>query len=239
MRVIAVGLFSLLPMSELIAGLPPIQTVFVIVLENKDWAEIKDSANAPYINNTLLPMASYCEQYYNPPGLHPSEPNYLWLEAGTNFGIFDNNDPATNHQNTTNHLVAQLRAAGISWKTYQEDIGGTDVPLVATNLYTPRHNPFVYFDDVSGTNNPNYAYGITHNRPYTELAADLINNSVARYNFLKPNLCNDSHDSCWPDYNQVLQSDKWLAAEVPRILASRSEEHTSELQSHLNLVCRL
>src|SRR5260370_20652131 len=32
----------------------------------------------------------------------------------------------------------------------------------------------------------------------------------------------------------------WSAVSLPRsALASRSEEHTSELQSHLNLVCRL
>src|SRR4051812_49874509 len=30
-----------------------------------------------------------------------------------------------------------------------------------------------------------------------------------------------------------------LAAELPRLPRSRSEEHTSELQSHVNLVCRL
>src|SRR5664280_3218922 len=102
-------------------NLPPVQTVFVILLENHNWSSFKGSADAPFINGTLLPLASHCEQYYNPPGLHPSEPNYLWLEAGTNFGILDDNDPDYNHQNTTNHLAAQFRIAGIPWKTYQED----------------------------------------------------------------------------------------------------------------------
>src|SRR5512144_957338 len=136
MRASALGLFLLLLVRELLAALPPIETVFVIVMENHAWAEIKGSTNAPYLNGRLLPMASYCEECYSPPGLRPSEPNYLWLEAGTHFGILDNNDPAINHQNTTNHLVAQLRAAGISWKTYQEDISGDCVPLTSTNLYT-------------------------------------------------------------------------------------------------------
>ena len=172
------------------------------------------------INNVLLPMASYCGQYYNPPGLHPSEPNYLWLEAGTGFGITNDNDPSMNHQSSTHHLVTLLRNAGISWKTYQEDISGTYVPLTATNAYAPRHNPFVYFDDVTGTNNPNSAYGIAHIRPYGELAADLTNNAVARYNFITPNLCNDMHDSCAPLYNRLRQCDNWLAAQVPQILNS-------------------
>ena len=93
-------------------SLPPIQTVFVILLENQNWAQVKGSPSAPFINGTLLPLASHCEAYFNPPALHPSEPNYLWLEAGTNFGIFDDNDPSINHQNTNRHLAAQLNRAG-------------------------------------------------------------------------------------------------------------------------------
>ena len=229
MKLQFIGLLLLLALSPVAGAMPPIQTVFVIVMENQGWAAFKGNPSAPYINNTLLPMASHCERFYAIPGLHPSEPNYLWMEAGTNFGIFDNNDPVINHQNTTNHLVAQLRAAGISWKTYQEDIDGTYVPLATTNLYVPRHNPFVYFDDVTGTNDPNNAYGIAHIRPYNELVADLTSNTVARYNFIKPNLCSDGHDSCPPLYNPVAQVDNWLAAEVPKILASAAYSNNGAL----------
>src|SRR5438876_6832277 len=105
------------------------KTIFLIVMENHNWSDIKNNPSAPYINNTLLPMASYAKQYFNPPGNHPSEPNYLWLEAGTNFGIRDDNSPANNHQGTTSHLVSLLNAAGVSWKTYQEDISGTVCPV--------------------------------------------------------------------------------------------------------------
>lgn len=201
-------------------NLPPIQTVFVILLENHNWSSFEGSMDAPFINGTLLPRASHCEQYYNPPGLHPSEPNYLWLEAGTNFGIWNSDDPVSNHQNTTNHLAAQLRSAGISWKTYQEDIVGDVVPLTAINGYAPRHNPFVYFDDMTGTNDPYDAYGLAHIRPYTELARDLTNHSIARYNFITPNLCDDGHDTCTPQENAVRQTDDWLASEVQKILNS-------------------
>ncbi len=201
-------------------ALPPIKTVFVILLENHNWADIKGSSSAPYLNQTLLPMAAYCEQYYNPPGVHPSLPNYLWLEAGTGFGIFDDYGPAEVHQATTNHLVTLLQNAGISWRTYQEDIVADYIPLEDTNNYAVRHNPFVYFDDVTGTNNPNHAYGISHIRPFHELAADLTNNTVARYNFITPNLYNDGHDASPPDYDAIKQTDDWLAATVPGILSS-------------------
>jgi hypothetical protein len=210
-------------------NLPPVQTVFVILLENHCWSDFQGSADAPFINGTLLPTASSCAQYFSPPGLHPSEPNYLWLEAGTNFGIFDDNDPASNHQNTTNHLAAQLRSAGISWKTYQEDIPGSAVPLTAINGYVPRHNPFAFFDDMTGTNDANDAYGLAHMRPYTELAGDLTNNSVARYNFITPNLCDDGHDICAPRSNSVRQIDDWLASEVPKILGSAAFANSGAL----------
>lgn len=226
-RVPGIGSFLPVLLILLLAGgaragsLPPIQTVFIILMENQDWVSIQGSAAAPYINHTLLPMGSHCSQYFsasNP--LHPSEPNYIWLEAGSNLGITDNNGPLVNHQNTTNHLVSLLQNAGISWKTYQEDIDGLEVPLTATNLYVPRHNAFVYFDDVTGTNDPSNPYGIAHIRPYTELAQDLASNTVARYNFITPNLCDDMHDPCPPLYDLIRQGDNWLASEIPKLLAS-------------------
>ncbi|MBA3947521.1 MAG: hypothetical protein H0X37_23555 [Herpetosiphonaceae bacterium] len=118
-------------------------TVFIIMLENHNWHDIYSNPSASYINNTLLPLASYAEQYRNPLGIHPSEPNYLWLEAGTNFGIADDVNPSRNHQSTTNHLVTLLDHAGISWKSYQEDISGTRCPLVSQGLYAPKHMPFL------------------------------------------------------------------------------------------------
>lgn len=198
-----------------------IDTVFVIVMENTNWSEIKGNVSAPYLNNMLLPQAARAEQYYNPPGLHPSEPNYLWLEAGTNFGITDDNDPAANHQSTSMHLVTLLDKKGISWKSYQEDISGTDCPLKDNQLYAPRHNPMVYFDDVTGTNNPDSSTCIAHVRPLSELAPDLQHGSVAHYNFIVPNLCNDMHGEIRCILSDRIQNgDKWLAANVPNILNS-------------------
>jgi hypothetical protein len=216
-------LVALVSQNALAAGLPPVQTVFVLMLENKNWSEIQTNHAAPYINQILLPAASYCGQYYNPPGLHPSLPNYLWLEAGTNFGIFDDYEPLINHLNTTNHLTAQLNATGISWKAYQEDIAGTNVPLENFGLYGVRHNPFVYFDDVTGTNDPNNAYGIAHIRPYSELATDLASNTVARFNFITPNTCHDMHDC------DIATGDAWLSNEVPKILNSPAYQNGGAL----------
>jgi len=202
------------------AGSGAIKTVFLILEENHNWSTFKGSTSAPYINNTLLTAFAHAEQYYNPPGIHPSEPNYLWLEAGTNFAITNDSDPFSNHQSTTNHLVTFLKNANISWKSYQEDISGTTCPLTAVNNYAPKHNPFVFFDDVTNTNDPASAYCIAHVRPFTELATDLTNNTVASYNFITPNLCNDGHDSCSPLSDPVAQTDTWLSQNLPAIMNS-------------------
>src|SRR2546428_14160323 len=133
---------AMLALTPLLAGLatlgscqtpPPvsqahIKTVFIILMENKNWVQILGSGSAPYINKSLLPMASHAELYFNPPLVHPSLPNYLWLEAGINFGIFNYDPPSANHQCTTQHLVTLLQKSGISWKTYQENIGGACLP---------------------------------------------------------------------------------------------------------------
>jgi len=199
-----------------------IRTVWLIILENRNWPEIKGSKDAPYINHTLLPMASYAEQYFNPPGMHPSLPNYLWLEAGTNFGILDDDPPRVRSQSTRQHLVTLLNRQGIPWKAYQEAISGRRCPLADSYPYGVRHNPFVYFDDVSGNRNPRSRYCIAHIRPFKELARDLKADHVAQYNFITPDVCNDMHDRCRPIRNEIAQGDRWLARNLPPILRSKA-----------------
>ena len=205
-----------------------LKTVFLIVMENKSWSDIKGNPDAPYLNTTLLPQSSYTEQYKGPKGgsLHPSEPNYIWLEAGDTLGITDNADPSKNHQTTTGHLVTLLQKADVSWKSYQEDISGTSCPLANQGKYAVRHNPMVYFNDVTGTNDPESFYCIEHVRPLTELERDLKGNTAARYNFITPNLCNDMHDKCPPFKNKIRQGDEWLKTWIPRIQESAAYKNS-------------
>ncbi len=200
-----------------------IKTVFIILMENHNWTgdgslDIKGNPAAPYINKTLVPLGSHAEQYYNPPNLHPSLPNYLWLEAGTNFGILDDGPPSQFHQSTTRHLVTLLKTAGIPWKAYEENTTGKTCPLTDSGEYAVRHDPFVYFDDVTGHLNSHSAYCIAHVRPFTELENDLKNGTVAAYNFITPNLCDDMHDHCGGD--PIAHGDAWLAKNLPAILNS-------------------
>ena len=111
--------------------------------------QIFQNPNAPFINSlvdgtalayvggrtiNISEQVSYATNYHNVlatpsgnnPHIHPSEPNYLWAEAGTNFGVANDNDPfrvpGGTNQTTTQHLSGLLAAAGKTWKSYQEDI---------------------------------------------------------------------------------------------------------------------
>jgi len=209
-----------------------IKTVFVIVMENHNWDSITGSGSATYIKS-LLPQSSYCDNYFdNPKSVHPSEPNYIWMEAGDNLGFTDDSDPSASHVlKNTDHLTGQLTAKGISWKSYQEDLTAGQCGTKSSGHYAAKHNPMVFFSDVSGDPPSNTNAGCTdHVKPYSALAADLTANTVARYNFITPNLCNDMHDvlGC-STVDQVKNGDTWLSTEVPKILASQAYKDNGAL----------
>ncbi len=159
--------------------------------------QIFQNPNAPFINSLvdgsayaiingssvhLSEQVAYATNYHNVlatpsgnnPHIHPSEPNYLWSEAGTNFGVLDDNDPfAANgptNQNTDQHLSGWLMEAGRTWRSYQEDIdlarndAGqlTNIPLPSA-LYTVPLSSFSgnfapgFFNAFNGSTQYNYA----------------------------------------------------------------------------------
>jgi hypothetical protein len=114
----------------------------------------------------------------NNPDIHPSEPNYLWAEAGTNFGVLNDNDPFSTtggtNQNTTQHLSTLLTQAGKTWKSYQEDIDLTpNASNQLTNVVLPQFDWFVPINSFSGVFAPGttnafnganqYNYAAKHN----------------------------------------------------------------------------
>lgn len=243
-----------------LATLPaPAQTVgdvFVIAMENHNFTQpaklkkpeqILGNPAAPFINSLITAgnsnsvQVSYASNYYNAGfNVHPSEPNYVWAEAGTDFGVHTDSDPSPANGNTfydeSNHLTAQLNAAGITWKNYQEDVelsasptnsasGTTSTPNLFNGTtqydYAVKHNPMAFFTD-SATENV---------FPIQQLFVDLSSNTVARFNWITPDEFNDAHSALKggfkyqgihysSDQAAVAQGDNFLSLIVPQIMAS-------------------
>src|SRR5436305_1469261 len=52
---------------------------------------------------------------------------------------------------------------------------------------------------------------------------DIAGNTVANYNFITPNLCDDMHNSSGcANTDRIRNGDDWLAAEIPKILTSQA-----------------
>jgi hypothetical protein len=120
---------------------------------------------APYLNTLMTPgnpnaaNTSYASNYYNAaPGIHPSEPNYVWQEAGL-AGPLNDKDPFPKNIVNASNLSALLQAAGIPWKSYQEDVdlvptkGSVNQPgkNSLTSTVAPQSEWTVPLDSFSGT----------------------------------------------------------------------------------------
>ena len=135
-RAIGVSLFAILIASS--AQAQQIGDVFYIDLENHNFTQppgamspeqLLGNSAAPFLNSLITPgnanaaMTSYASNYQNVPGVHPSEPNYVWQESGMH-GPLNDKDPYPNNivngSNLSSLLQAKYGASG--WKSYQEDI---------------------------------------------------------------------------------------------------------------------
>lgn len=230
--------------------------IFVIAMENHNLVQpnptnspqqILGNPAAPFLNSLMTPgnsnsvQSSFAAVYYNAGiGAHPSEPNYVWAEAGTDFGVHTDADPRSANGNTffdqAPHLTAQLDAAGISWNNYQEDVqlsvsptnsaSGTNGPVnpyygTTQYNYAVKHNPMAFFADSAARN----VY------PLSQFITDLNSNTVARYNWITPNQYNDAHSSLTGgftyqgvhytgDQSAIAVGDNFLSQIVPQIMAT-------------------
>jgi hypothetical protein len=162
--------------------------VFYIYMENHNWTQpngnidpnsstieqIKGNPAAPFINSLIDPnspmsaQVSYTNNCYNVlatpsgnnPDIHPSEPNYIWQEGGSNFAVFNDADPyAGGNVFDLPNISGLLQNVGLSWNSYQEDIDLTPNsgtvnhpgPNSLTSAVAPRDQWTVPLSSFSGT----------------------------------------------------------------------------------------
>jgi hypothetical protein len=215
----------------------PIEHVFLIAMENHDLSEVVgDTANAPYINNTLIKGYASTSNFNDVLDLIiPSEPHYVLVEAGTTMfsdpiTFTGDGEPASgNSTSSTEHLATQMKTAQVSWMSYQQGMDATsgDCPIHSSGYYMPKHDPFIFFQDVSGSPpSTTEAYCVAHHKELTKLDDDLKNDQVASYNFITPDQCNDMHGQggC-PNSNAIRAGDDWLKGQLKTLLPYANTHH--------------
>ena len=196
-------------------GVPRYQHVFVIVEENKDYAQIMDAKLAPNIAGLAARYGNATKFFAEE---HPSEGNYVALLGGDTFGIHDDDAyyctpgstrPMCDHaaepgyvEHTVHapHLGDQLIQAGLSWKGYFENLPtpgsmattasdpGFDNGTRKTALYASKHSGFMNFADVQA--DPDRAQRIVG---FDQLRSDLASGEVPSFALIVPNQCNEMH----------------------------------------------
>jgi hypothetical protein len=86
-------------------GVPPLDHVFVIMMENHGYSQILNNPNAPFINQ-LAQSSGYATNYFAVG--HPSSTNYLELVGGSNFGIRSDNYPDWHNATCIPNIVSGL-----------------------------------------------------------------------------------------------------------------------------------
>ncbi|MHB8565686.1 MAG: alkaline phosphatase family protein [Nitrososphaerales archaeon] len=200
-----------------------ISHVIVIVLENEPYNQVIGNSQAPY-ENMLAGQYALAANYFSPE--HPSLPNYIDLTAGSDMGITSDCSPSSTCQVTGSNVADLLSSNGLSWKEYAESM---PAPCYQSDsgYYAVRHNPFVYYVDV--TSNAAYcdSHVVAFEDPSVGFYADLNNSRLPNYSFITPNLCDDGHDTCQGSTSNLAQADTWLSNILPKIISSNEFASTA------------
>ncbi len=187
---------------ERTGGVPRAGHVFVVTEENHDYTDVLDSASMPYLDS-LAQHYGLATQYFA--NTHPSIGNYFMLGTGQ---IITNDDSYSTIV-TVDNVVRRLLAAGMTWKSYAEDIPSVGYTGADVGGYARKHNTFALLADVANDS--------TQRRnlvPFTQFATDLANGTLPDYANIVPNLCNDAHDC------SLATADTWLRIHIAPLLAS-------------------
>ena len=165
------------------SGVPDFEHIAIVMFENKEFGSVIDNPLMPNYNK-LAREYTLLTQYYAI--RHPSLPNYIALIGGDTFGIDSNCNDCFVDAPSLPDLIEQ---SGRTWKTYQEDMPEPCF-LGDKGDYVQKHNPFIYFNPIR-LNSARCAQSVV---PLTTLQTDIEAASLPNFLFIKPNICNDSHD---------------------------------------------
>ena len=86
-------------------GVPHLDHVFVIMMENHGYSQIVNNPNAPFTNQ-YAKAANSATNYFAV--AHPSLTNYLEVVGGSNFGVLSDNNPDWHNAACTTNLASGI-----------------------------------------------------------------------------------------------------------------------------------
>jgi phosphatidylinositol-3-phosphatase len=182
---------------------PCLSHVVVIVFENHSYGQVIGASQAPTFNR-LARTGALLTRYYAV--AHPSLPNYLAMVSGSTHGVTTDCIVCTVR---ARNLADQLDAARRSWKVYAEGLPATGFAGVQSGRYVKRHNPFLYFVDVSAS-----PARRAHVVALSRLRGDAAGRRLPAFSLVVPDLCHDMHDC------PVSAGDAWLRGILPALRAA-------------------
>jgi len=180
------------------AAVPALDHVAVVVMENHDWSQVR---GYPYVSSL---RANGCELTNSFAISHPSQPNYLALWAASTLGSTDDACPPLGSPFTAANLGHSVEAAGKTWRSYSEDLPSVGSSTCNSGGYVRWHNPWTDFSNLNHQNQ----------RPFTDLATDIANQTLPNLVFIVPNNCDNTHDC------SIQTGDDWLSAHLPAVISA-------------------
>src|SRR6266566_924306 len=203
--------------------------VVIILMENQGIFDVCRDSPPPCLTSGPAPfMAGLANsfgigsQYLSL--INTSQPNYVALIGGSTLGCTSSGCPTI----TAPNLVDRFESVGLTWKGYFENQNvATGCDTTSHEPYTPIHNPFVAFQDVTNNTvrcnqlvlaNPSGCGSVTD----CVLINDLNSRSAPNFMWLTPNDCNDMRGASGICSASISSGDNYLASLVPSILNSET-----------------
>ncbi|WP_323747619.1 alkaline phosphatase family protein [Catenulispora rubra] len=208
-------------------GVPRYDHVVLVMEENHSYGEIiGDTADAPYINNTLAAGGALFTQSFAIE--HPSEPNYLDLFSGTNQGITGDQCPVAIDKPNEG---AQLLAAGDTWDSYSEGLPSTGSTACTSGNYASKHNPWVNFQEAPSSS-ANHIPS-SSNQPFTNFPSSANFASLPTVSWVVPNLQDDMHDGTIAQGDTFLHNNldayaQWAKTHNSLLIVTWDEDDSSQ-----------
>jgi len=194
-------------------GVPALNHVFLIMMENHGYSQLLNNPNAPFINSYAL-SANLATNYFAV--AHPSLTNYLEVVGGSNFGVLDDNAPDWHDASCTTNLASGIPNYESSPNNICPIAGsGTEAPTPALDCSNEVSGPpcDINIDGVMSYPASTGTLGITiadqlaaANKTWKTYQEDLPQTGPDTINYSDGNFTNNSNFPPCPNCNPQLNS---------------------------------